>query len=506
MKKRIPLLALCCLVFTFAGCAPNTQTFTSDPKPNEYVEETVSTPTAYYMDGTPFTPVLRFVALADTHIMHSYMAHSKRFENLFTDAYDYARTQEYDKIDAVINCGDVVDDGGSTEYPHYAETWQKNILPETAFISLQAGHELLQGVRDDNILYTGCDMGTHAVINGYHFISISNSRYHYDENGNIVNAEDGSALAVTNPDPDCDVTWVEEALDEAVADTGENKPIFTFHHHPIGNTIMSTAAERTPLFAPIFENYTNIVDFSGHMHAPVVHPRSIMQKDYTTLTPGGMLYTGEQTDIEDGDGTPTVREAVSSNGSCMIVEVDADGRIRMLPYNVSRRQFYTQIGTGLQDQQIVYYIENAGDKSTWLYTEDRNDTTDLPVFEANATVKVRVEDAFLSTSPQIECKRLSLTFPNALDKDGVECYKVVLKNKSTGKVIPFYKTHENAKTRDWAYANSKFYLTPVPKIVTTETHGIERGAFVNGEYTVEIWAIDTWHNYSATPLTVDFTY
>ena len=508
MKKWIAVALSAFMCLSCAACAATEETAQTD-KTNEYVEDT-SSATAYYMDGSEFTPVLRFVAVGDTHVNDVWMGHTdKRLENLFTDAYAYSRTQEYDKLDAVVVVGDYVEEGYVGEYQQYMATWQKNILPETSFICLQAGHELIAGTKENHKQYTGNDMGTHVEINGYHFIAVSNVRL----------AEDGSYSETM--DEECDVEWVKEALDEAVADTGDMKPIFTFHHHPITDTILGSQS-KDPVWnpqvvlAPLFENHANIVDFSAHLHDPIVHPRSIMQHDYTTLAAGAAYYSCQISDVEDRNNHISNAEANATCGGMTIVEVDEAGRIRMLPYNLAMREFYTELGTGNEGEQLIRYIERAGDKSTWLYTDERGKNSDLPTWSEAAAVKnIRYEqtDVYLSTgyTDRQTRTRLILTFDQAEDKDGIECYRLRIIRKSNNQPVKMvwnataYANDGVKAEKEYFYLNSKYYVTPVPKTVTVQTSGLNPDQFIQGEeYRIELTAIDTWHNESTTKLTYDF--
>ncbi|MBQ8684809.1 MAG: metallophosphoesterase [Clostridia bacterium] len=537
MRRKISLALSGVMCLLLAACSATSVNGATAPKTNDYIEDKASTATAYYMDGSEFTPVLRFVAVGDTHVTETYTAQNrKRVENMFTDAYAYSRTQEYDKLDAVVVIGDYVEYGKADEYQQYMESWQKNILPETTFLCLQAGHELIEGTKNDHKIYTANDMGTHAVINGYHFVTISNVRS--DEDGNYSQS----------PDPECDLEWIEESLDEAVADTGEMKPVFAFHHHPIGNTILGsqTAAPSWNMendFTELFKNYTNLVSFSAHLHDPVVHPRTIMQHDYTTLTPGALTYACQQTDMADRNYLVYQGEGNAAVSGMTIVEVDAEGRMRLLPYNLVLREFYNEIGTGNEGKQLIRYIEKAGDKSTWLYTADRNDETDLPVWSEGATVhKIAYEDSRAVYAGgglyhYEDRKRLVITFDAAKDKDGIECYRLQLVNKETNVPVEFYNNttgiraalstdfewiQSNSTTvevdgtscyytdRNYIYIGSEYTMTPIRTVITEDTTAVSNKAgynLVDGEtYILKLTAIDTWHNESATPLTYEFTY
>lgn len=510
MKKAIMSITLACLC-CFSACG----TLSSETQPthsilqnaNQYVDD--STATAYFNDGSAFTPVLRFVVVGDTHFMDGYLAQSnKRMENLFNDMYAYSHTQEYDKLDAVVVVGDYVDDGAGMEYPNFSATWQKNIKSETAFLCLQAGHELINGHADDHILYTGNDMGTHATINGYHFITISNSRYLYDKDGNIIKYEDGSNLVVSTPDPACDTTWINDALVKAESDTGTEKPIFVFHHHPIADTIIGTASEASPIFAPLLDKYANVVDFSAHTHIVNNHPRAIMQKNYTTYSAGALFYSSALSDYPDKNKNSAydIGVARATISGATVVEVDKDGRIRMLPYNLSARRFANDINTKTEQKQLIYYIETAGNKASWLYTEQRFDTADLPMWKENASIELKIEDFYVNVSPQLPCKRLVLTLDTAIDADGIEGYKLEVIRNSDNKRIKFYHSTSNSSLKDYGFVDSQYGRAPFPSRITAETTGLATSDFVVGyDYTLKVWAIDAFHKQSETPLTKQFT-
>lgn len=527
MKRLISLflmivLFICC----FTGCSNGT----ADLK-NEYQENSNSSATAYWIDGTPFTPVLRFVAVADTHSMDVYLAETdRRVENLFTDAYAYARTQEYGKLDAVVVSGDVCETGNEVQYKRLMNAWKKNIKPETSFLCVQAGHELIEGNFGLHKLYTGNDLGMHMIINGFHFITISNMRGKLDENGNIIMNEKGdNPLYYTEePSPECNTDWIKEQLEIANADG--DKPIFTFHHHPVLDTILYSQSEapywggeHEQEFFEIFKGYQRIVDFTGHLHSPVNHPRAIMQKDFTSLHAGALYYTNctsdylTATNVQGGTSLMSYSDTRNAAGSAFnIVEVDANNRIRILPYSLADREFFKQIGTGKENVQLIRYIEDVNDKSTWLYTEDRYDEADVPEFKNTAIsnfsfgVEEGREVGDLGNVTSKVRPTLKFKFNSATDKDGIEVYKIQLYDLTEGKFVKFrhgYKYISNhvsyVNDYEYQYLDSNYYLLENYTSYDVETKGV---TLVEGrEYEMRIIAIDTYHKESK-PLTYKFLY
>lgn len=527
MKKIISFLLLIMIALSACACVPETGK-------NEYVTPTSSTATARWYDGSEFTPVLRFVAAADTHVDEVYMVDTmKRVENLFIDSYKYARTQEYNKVDAVIFCGDVCEEGAESEYKNLMEAWTKFILPETRFLCVQAGHELIKGTTDMHKYYTAQEsMGMHVELNGFHFITISNSRF--DENGNATN----KVL-----DPECDLAWVEDQVETALAD-GPDKPIFTFMHHPVTDTIIaseSTAPEwnEHPVYEDLFKATPNILSFTGHLHTSANHPRAIMQTTFTTLSCGPVFYNSQASDIADRNWELARPTMDTMGSSFLIVEVDANNRIRILPYNLALRQFFTELGSGKEDQQMIRYIDSVTDPSTWLYTEDRwdEDAGDKPHFPANAQVgnigftvgekhyyatsadagklnydgSTVVENNYMygyySESEGKFLKdgiTLKFAFDTALDNEGVEFYRIKLE-KANGDPMYFFKSNKQGMT-EFAEIDSKYFTGRTIKTITINTPVIVDGLTVGESYKITIQAFDTFHRQSSNTITKTFTY
>lgn len=533
MKKIISILMLLIISLSvFSGCAGSVST---DLK-NEYVESTSSNATAYWMDGTPFTPVLRFVTVADTHLMDVYYAETdKRVQNLFSDAYAYARTQEYSVLDAVVFSGDVCETGNEAQYKRLMDAWTKNILPETSFLCLQAGHELIDGDFEIHKQYTGNDLGMHMVINGFHFITISNMRGKLDDDGKIILGPNGQPLYYTEePSPECDTDWIKEQLEIAAADG--DKPIFTFHHHPQLDTILYSQSEapywggeHEQEFFGIFKQYQQIVDFTGHLHSPVSHPRSIMQKDFTSLHAGALYYTNCTSDYlvdtpawnsaKNETYTSKISYSDARNASASafnIVEVDAEGRIRILPYDLANREFFTEIGTGKENVQLIRYIEDVFDKSTWLYTADKEESADVPTW-GNASIRnitfgteTGRDVGDLGNVTDKVRQTIKFTFDSAIDKDGIEVYKLQIYDKTAQEYVNIrhgyvYNGQYVAWVKDYDYQfiDSFYYLNKHFSSFDVETNGVK---LIDGhQYQIRIMAVDTYHKESQN-LVKDFTY
>ena len=108
-----------------------------------------------------------------------------------------------------------------------------------------------------------------------------------------------------------------------------------------------------------------------------------------------------------------------------LVEVDAKNRIRVMPYDLINGKFLMSQGAGKEVEQLIYYIEDAGDASTWEYTDERILAAEKPYFteEAKADVQfsyVRNDDGLYT---------LDFDFPVAKDAEGVEIYWISVTEK-----------------------------------------------------------------------------
>lgn len=504
MKKIISFILVLFCSLQISACGNDN--VENEIKRNTYKQEQAEC-SAYYLDGTDFVPVVRFLVFADLHVHDDYLSTvNQRFVNMMQDVYAYSESQQYNKLDAVISVGDYVDKGTQKEYESYNQLWSDNMKSNTTFITVQAGHELIECNDNSHIVYSGSDYGTHIKIGGYHFIAVSNQRT--DENGDYSE--------YTNDE--CNMNWVREQLDIAVRDTGNYKPIFTFQHHPMSNTIIGSQSEDpiwglTPEFQALYSEYSNIVDFNGHNHLPINHVRAINQKDFTVVHAGSVYYCTDSSDLEDRNYQLYHPDTQAAVAGCNIVEVDANGRVRILPYNIVGRSFYTETGTGKHDVQLIRYIECAGDKNTWLYTESNNDKKEIPYFENTAKInQIEIfDDNTTKTNgdvifPAGERQYLRFNMDSACDNDGIEAYKMYVYKKSDNKMIRFKQLFGSQwKETDFMYLNSKYYATPIPKSFSVIASGLEH-LEAGEQYEIQIYAIDMYHNISKNKLTCLFTF
>ena len=460
IKKITVFIMSICLLMSACGCKPAEET---EEKKNEYVSGG-STATAFWQDGSAFTPVLRFVVASDIHVRDWYTVQSDmRLGYVFDDAYAYAATQEYDRVDAFIFNGDLTENGTDIQFSKLNSIIQSKIRQEESLLLMPyAGHDILTyydydaraiTIPESALIermesLTGNDSGMHVTINGFHFITVSTMR---------VGQLNGGGELVTGYDEE----WIREQLSSAQEEDAY-KPIFMFYHHPMEDTVMSTAKDTSvnddtyynprlygkdvaidyaPSFSSVMKNYTQLVYFGGHYHSALKNPLTVVQKDYTSVDTGSVYYVSRISDnFLFSEGGPNKAYGKSSVSSMWIVEVDADYRIRLLPYDLEMHRFYNGIGAE-SDRQTIKYIQDASDPNTWIYTKDaRVAKADIPAFAEDAQISVTAQE-----------NGVSLSFPQAADNDGVDSYWLEVKNVATQETVKRYAV------------SSQYFLSVVPE-------------------------------------------
>lgn len=392
-----------------------------------------------------FETVLRFLVTSDTHVSAVTDTSATRLAKLLTSAYAYADKQDYKKVDALVVAGDLTNYGQPYEFEAWKRIVNDNIKEETQLITVMGNHEYYCNLNDLSVGEKNykenmdAEDNKHVVINGYHFIGVST----YGEG-----------------DYSADIQWLEEALASAANDDPE-KPIITFQHHHIQDTVYVSSewyAVQSAELDKAYSKYSQVINFSGHSHGPINNPTSCYQKDYTLFGTGTLAYFEMTTGMTYGTIPPGADQAAQY----YIVEVSADNRVRVLPYNLLTDDFFK---TADGSEQLVYEINNLKDKSTWLYTkENREDKSANPVFGADAAVTVGTVTAVSA----------EITFNQATDDDCVYSYNIVC-------------TSADGEKKEFNYF-SEYYFEPMPESLTFVLSGLASET----EYTVEVYPVDVF--------------
>lgn len=215
-------------------------------------------------------------------------------------------------VDLLIFNGDIVNATGDyAAYSAYNKildyVYGEDRINMPHIIYPMGNHEFYGGNQEHNFYKsTGLPLNTRTIVNGYSFISISNSKL---EKGDEELAESNDTLA--------DGTYNEKRIEFlkeqlAAANTEDpNKPIFVFIHMPISN-IVNGGHWATPQYEEIYnilKEYPQAVVFTGHSHYCMSDERAIMQKDFTVINTGTTSYFDfdwfDNEDDNDANDFPT---------------------------------------------------------------------------------------------------------------------------------------------------------------------------------------------------------
>ena len=406
MKKKKTLSALCSLLLTLS-LTPMVA---------------AAQPAAQTADDS-FKPVLRFAVISDLHIARDRSHHvfSSTFPKTMKTLYEISSSNAYHKtLDAVVFSGDLVDFGTKQCYDLLKEAFDQNIhKDETQILACMGNHEMMENISGSAVTVLPGDtdvinfkealgyddIDNHFVINGYHFI-LSSLLY---RNGYQLNR---------NRD------WVDEQLKIAAAD-GADKPIFTFNHFPLIDTVVGTSSKYEhnhellgARCEELYKNYPQIVNFTGHSHSPLSYPNIILQEDFTNVAAGCI----DRTDLQDPfDIKNGYYSHISHNH---IVEVDAENTVRIYPYDF-------RYGCYLTEEPIE--IKNPSDKSGFVYTKE--------YFEKNYSEQsVFAEDAKIDAV--VHMNSIDFSFPQATLNDTLYSYQCTVKRN--GKIVQTCKLNSFA--------------------------------------------------------------
>lgn len=445
MKKTLLLIAAALLFLN--GCASetatdmNTETETAAlPVLTSAGPQTAETEaeTAFASEASGGgVPVMRFAAASDVHVKDYDSVERTRFADLFKDAYAYCATQEYKGLDAVVIAGDFTDNGTAAQYEAFNSIIRANIRQETQPIVYMGNHEWGNSSYEDFEKKTGMEPSSDNVIKGFHFIGLS-----------PVGSDYSSQFEKAGQ-------WLKDASAE-----DPEKPIFTFQHHHIRDTVYVSEEWYTDQLDDIYDDYPQSVNFSGHSHGPVNNPRSIYQKDYTLLGTGTLSYFECLSGMSYGTIPPDAGQAAQF----FIVEVYADNSVKLMPYNLLTHDFFRDTGS-FSDEKIAWYIDAPSDKSAFRYTDARYKTADKPVFPEGTP------DAVIT---DIGTKTAAVSFTQAEDGECVYSYEIAFYAAGAETASPVFNIF------------SGYYFEPMPETLSYTAGGL-RG---NTEYELKITAVD----------------
>ncbi len=382
-----------------------------------------------------FKPVLRFMAVSDIHYQNTQGREQERMKRALKLAYKISESHDtYKKLDAVYVIGDFATSGSREQMLDFKDTLDNGIKPGTETTLMMASHEYhgengVEGATQRFKEIFNKRLDAHKVINGFHFISLT-------------------------PSSGCDfneqkVAFAAEELKKARKDDPK-KPIFFFQHPHISDTVSGSINWGEDALYSTLMNYPQVIDFSGHSHAPVNDPRSIHQKHFTSLGTGSISYT-ELDEFDKVYGTlPPNKENFAQ---FLLVEADKDGNVRVYPIDVITENFFP----------LVWEIDEPWNPEKFKYTDERYKNATTPVFPEN--FKIDFTD--------VTADGFTLTFPQAeISEYYVNDYVIKVYEKETGLIV--------RQIAIW----SEYYFYNMPEALTQTVSGLDKST----DYVVTITA------------------
>ena len=247
--------------------------------------------------------------------------------------------------------------------------------------------------RDDYMDHVNSNLDQYHVVKGFHLISLSTK----NGNGQVIRSQ---------------ANWMSEKM--AISNAEDpNKPIFTFQHQKIADTVYGSsgwnASESSGLLMDTFNQYPQVINFSGHSHSQTITTRSIWQGGFTALESGPFASVGF--DIADRYAgipaeaafeVPVAKDAAA--GYFRIVEVDAQNRVRIYTINRETAELSKTPSTLDDPNEVcVFKIDEPGNPDSFIYTDARKDTAAAPYFVEGAAIEVLETTA---TSVQVQCPQM----------------------------------------------------------------------------------------------------
>lgn len=317
---------------------------------------------------------------------------------------------------------------------------------------------------EDYVAGTKVTGNRHAIINGYHFISVS-PKYFWME---------------TNAFTQETIDWLTNTLDAIVAEN-PNQPIFVTSHSAIVNTVRVSDNENNSYrdLEKILSPYHQVVYMAGHIHNLITDDLSIEQRDFTMIDLGSTKYSSAYNYIyasnyKWGPGTLSSRLYYDNKGETLnvgsgsYVEVDKHGNVKITRFMVDASKTLKGV---VEEPWII--PSPKSDKSHLLkYRDDyRIENNEAPKFNENSRV------AF------------SKAYRNA-----DELVKVNITPATDDKYVEYYRV--NVKTIYGQDIYDKFFQTHYYKYLLGEKEpeffSFELGSLNPGTYVIEVQAADVW--------------
>ena len=483
-----------------------------------------------------YVPVFRMAVASDIHLKGTSGYEATSYRQFLRAMNAYADADEaYNGLDAVVVTGDLMHVSTYEAMNAVQTITAENLRMDTAFLTMLGNHDHYYygsgstdkayetamaeklGVESWKLTADGTTswyqtqiderLDKHIIVNGMHLISLSTP----DENGNYTADQ---------------LQWLDEEIAKAATDD-PTKPIFTFQHHHVRNTVFSTTespnttnakayfryAANSSGLNEVYSKYPQVINLSGHTHAFSNNPRSIHQRDFTSISVSAFQNSNIHTDdIYLNDYGTVVNYPTSgyypitSGGNfsstdiysygrdyadiCRIIEVDGNGLVRVLTYDKQKKCLVHTPATTDGDAIMEWFIQIGKTaeetKANFVYTDDRVEAVTAPTWADGTSVSV-LDDYTTDTT-------VALSFAQANDDELLYGYQIVLDDGVNEPITKVYV--------DYGFLYGYDYD------IETCTYGVEKpyikGLTANTTYAVTITPINIWGK-TGTPLTCTVT-
>jgi predicted phosphodiesterase len=454
---------------------------------------------------------LRFGVIADTHVGWSgWMTNTYPLYQRLEKVLDWYNTED---VNALAIVGDIVNNGTQSQWNVFKNSWEKH-KGTLQLIAVLGNHEVSDGQGDNNAAVnrfeaaTGQKVNAHYVINGYHFIVLSEGAGSFIDQGPAGGAiatgrmgTPGWHSAIAGDEiPQILKGWIRARLDIAKADA-PGKPIFMFLHRPISNTFHRSEVSSTSGFGrnPLtgfFKDDSEVVFFSGHAHISNNEPRSIWQEGFTSvhapttryiaMDPG---YLGYGVDGVTNSQYPKIAGQAMGQG---IIVSSKDSKVTIENYDFDFSEGRTPLGNVVKLPQIWEF--DVTRPVDFPYTKAKRDIQKTaPVFDetksANADIGGIKIKKITDTTVEVEFPQAKIPWPNYGNEEAYS-YRFDFINLQTGLI--------DRSANQW----SDFMLTPrLQKPTYTQLiGGLKHGT----NYELRIYAYGSFQERSSQYLTCTF--
>jgi len=387
-------------------------------------------------------PILRMLVISDTHNKND------KLSKAIASTWKYAQSQEYKGFDAIVIVGDLTDNGTDAELQAFKSAFDSAVAAtgqSIPLITCMGNHEFGNKTHsdDENATYVarfeqyiGVKATQEYDIKGIKFLALSPSNH----SGNYTEA----------------TTFAMEKL----RSYDKQKPVFVLQHYPFTNTVYGSAGDsKGDILQQTVSRYANVIDLSGHSHAPITNLRTVYQQKggFSAYNCGSLTNSQALYDGVNGSG-------YYQSEQFSIFEVYDDNVTDVKLYDMATDSFIDiEYQMGAKIDNTVDYLGKA---------------TDNPKFEEGKKVEITT----------VGTTAVQVTFPQGTDDDKVEKYRVDVLD-SAGKSVAN------------SVVTSYYFTTDAPATLSESVIGLKEKT----EYTATVTAIDFYGNESQPIKSEKFT-